>query len=246
MRGGTGHRRHRPALTFGVIEPSALADGCVELRLDIVLARLPARRQVMDQCLGDLHRILQFLARGNYELRGVALPHTPTAGLSRYTRCFGAAVHPDQEFGGLHVTPRTLSASLSDVNQSLRQMALDYLNRHYVDPGQSISYRVRRALGSTLSTTRGSKSAVADLLFLHPRTLQRKLTLEGTTFQELLDEIRQQTALHFLRETRIPLAQLTGLLGLSDQSVLTRSCLRWFGLTPSRIRSGRGSADSSG
>jgi predicted helicase len=36
--------------------------------------------------------------------------------------------------------------------------------------------------------------------------------------------------------TRMPLTQVTGVLGLSEQSVLTRSCLRWFGRTPSAIR----------
>jgi AraC-like DNA-binding protein len=228
-----------PALALSVIQPSSLVPRGVELRVDIVLPKLAVRRQVMDQCLGDLHRILQFLARDNYKLIAVALPHTPTAKVRRYTQFFGATVRSNQEFGGLHVTPRTLIANLSQVNNSLRQIALEYMNQHYADPNQSMSARVRRALGSTLSTNRGSKSAIADLLFLHPRTLQRKLAQEGTMFDDIRDDVRQQTALHFLRETHIPLAQLSSILGLSNQSVLTRSCLRWFGATPSRIRSGK-------
>jgi len=233
-----------PALLLTVVEPSSLVPGGVELRGDIVLPRLPVQRQLIDQCLGDLHRILQFLARDHYELRAVGLPHTPTAELRRYTQFFGVPVHPDQEHGALHVTPQTLGTSLSEVNKSLRQMALSYLSQHYADPSQSMSHRVRRALNATLSTTQGSKSAIADLLFLHPRTLQRKLAQEGATFEQLRDEVRQQMALHLLRETRIPLAQLTSILGLSEQSVLTRSCLRWFGLTPSRIRDGKAGGGS--
>jgi AraC-like DNA-binding protein len=228
-----------PALAFSVIQPSSLVPKGVELRVDIELPKLAVRRQVMDQCLGDLHRILQFLARDNYKLLAVALPHTPAAELRRYTQFFGATVRSNQEFGGLHVTPRTLKAKLSRVNQSLRQIALEYMNQHFADPNQSMSARVRRALSSTLSTNRGNKSAIADLLFLHPRTLQRKLAREGTMFDDIRDDVRQQTALHFLRETRVPLAQLSSILGLSDQSVLTRSCLRWFGATPSRIRAGK-------
>jgi AraC-like DNA-binding protein len=228
-----------PALAFSVIQPSVLVPKAVELRVDIVLPNLAIRRQVMDQCLGDVHRILQFLARDNYKLLAVALPHTPTAKLHRYTQFFGAPVRSNQEFGGLHVTPRTLRANLSQVNKSLRQIALEYMNLHYAAPHQSMTVRVRRALSSTLSTNRGSKTAIADLLFLHPRTLQRKLAQEGMTFDDIRDDVRQQTALHFLRETRIPLTQLSSILGLSDQSVLTRSCLRWFGATPSRIRRGK-------
>jgi AraC-like DNA-binding protein len=99
--------------------------------------------------------------------------------------------------------------------------------------------RVRRALSSSLSTENGSKSAIANLLFVHPRTLQRKLASEGVKFEDIRDEVRRQSAQRFLRETQIPLAQLSSLLGLSDQSVLTRCCLRWFGETPSRVRNAR-------
>jgi AraC-like DNA-binding protein len=190
----------------------------------------------MDQCLGDLHRIVLFLVRRHYGLLAVALPHTPTADLSCYTRFFGAPVYPEHEHGGLHVTPATLSASVAEANTSLREIALSYLNQHYADPSLTMAARVGRALRATLGSTRGSKSAIADLLFIHPRTLQRKLALEGATFEDIRDEVRQQTALRLLRDTRMPLTQVTGVLGLSEQSVLTRSCLRWFGQTPSAIR----------
>lgn len=230
-----------PALLFSVVDTSSLAAKAIELRVDLVLPRAPARRQVMDQCLGDLHRVLQFLAREAYEVVAVALPHTPTAKLRRYEQFFGAPVHPDQEHGGIHVTPRTLSSNLGAANTSLRRMALEYMNRHYADPSQSTSDRVRRALSSTLGSSQGSKKAIADLLFLHPRTLQRKLASEGALFENIRDEVRQQAAQHFLRDTAMPLAQLASVLGLADQSVLTRSCRRWFGDTPTAIRGGAAS-----
>lgn len=227
-----------PALLFTVVRPSTLVPAAVELRLEIIVPGVSVRRQVMDQCLGDLHRILQFLAGNNYQLHAVTLPHTPIAPLRHYTQFYGAPVHVDQEYGAIHVPPQMLASPLGAVNKSLRQMALDYMNRHYADPNQSVADRVRRALSSTLGSTGGSKTAIADLLFLHPRTLQRKLAAEGTLFETLRDEVRQQAALHYLRETAIPLSQLASLLGLADQSVLTRNCRRWFDDTPSGIRKG--------
>lgn len=224
-----------PALSFSIVRER----DAVELRVDVVLPQQPRRRQVFDQCLGDLHQILRFLAREHYRLLSVALPHTPAADRRVYERFFAAPVRIDQEHGGLRVSPGTLSGDLGAVNRSLREIALDYMNRHYGDPTQSMTTRVHRALSSTLSTTSGSKSAIANLLFVHPRTLQRKLAAEGTKFEDLRDDVRQQTALRFLRETQIPLAQLSSLLGLADQSVLTRCCVRWFGATPSRMRNPR-------
>lgn len=223
-----------PALVFAIVEDHAIDE--VELRVDVVLPQQPRRRQVLDLCLGDLHRILEFLARGQQRLRTVALPHSPAVPLRVYEKFFGAPVLVDQEHGGLHVDRRTLAAGLEAVNPSLREIALDYMNRHYADPTQSMENRVRRALGSTLSSTGGGKSAIASLLFVHPRTLQRKLAAEGLRFEDVRDDVRRASTLRFLRESQVPLAQLASLVGLADQSVLTRCCLRWFGETPSRIR----------
>jgi len=227
---------HCPAMVFTVIKSSSLVRGSVELRVEILLSRQPAQRQVMDQCLGDLHSILRFLARDHYGLKAVALPHSPAAPLKTYTAFFGAPVRTAQEHGGLHVSRSTLTTTLQAVNESLRQLAVDYLTSNFGDPSQTVSSRVRLAIRRTLSTAQGSKSAVADLLGMHQRTLQRRLEAERTSFEEIREEVRKQAALRYLCETPIPFAQLAGLLGLSEQSALTRSCRRWFAATPSQIR----------
>ena len=41
---------------------------------------------------------------------------------------------------------------------------------------------------------------------------------------------------HKLRDTDMPLGQLTGVLGFSEQSVLSRACRRWFDASPSQVR----------
>jgi len=227
---------HSPALVFTVIPKSSLVPGGVELRIEIVLSRQPVQRQVMDQCLGDTHHMLRFLAGDRYVLKAVALPHAPAASLKTYTSFFNAPVHPVQEHGGLHISRQTLSVTLQAVNESLRQMAVDYLTAHFGDPGQSISSRVRLAIRRTLSTVHASKPAIADLLGMHQRTLQRRLEAEGTSFEDIREEVRKQAALRYLCETRVPFTQLAGLIGLSEQSALTRSCRRWFGETPSEVR----------
>jgi AraC-like DNA-binding protein len=225
-----------PALVFTVVPDSHLVPGSVELRFEMVLPREPVQRQAFDLCLGDLHRIVQFLAHDRYELKAASLPHTPIAPLKTYARFFGARVHAAQEHGGLHVSRKTLSATLQAVNESLRQIAVDYLEANFGDPAQTVASRVRLAIRRTLSSTQGRKEAIADLLGMHQRTLQRRLDVEKTSFEDIREEVRKQTALRYLCETRIPLTQLASLLGLSEQSALTRSCRRWFGDTPSAIR----------
>jgi len=233
---------HSAALKFSVIPKSTLIHGAVELRFETLLDNLGTDRQVSDQCLGVLHRIAIFLTGADYGLLAVTLSHKPLADLSVYKKFFGVPVHAEHPHAGLHVTPATLKRKLPTVNKPLQKMALDYLSSHYADPSQDIVTRVRRVLTSTLSSNRGAKDAIAALLFLHPRTMQRKLAAAGVVFEELRDDVRRETALRYLSGTQIPLAQLASLIGLADQSVLTRCCVKWCGKTPSQIRTARGAS----
>lgn len=99
-----------------------------------------------------------------------------------------------------------------------------------------VSERVRSALKSTVGANRGTKAEIAELLDLHPRTLQRRLTAEGTTFEEIRVEVYRSATRRLLLETAIPLSQVAAALGFSEQSAMNRSVRRWFDATPAQIR----------
>ena len=56
------------------------------------------------------------------------------------------------------------------------------------------------------------------------------------TFAAIVDEVRRERAERYLRDTRITLSHLARELGYAEQSVLTRSCHRWFGCGPASYR----------
>jgi AraC-like DNA-binding protein len=237
---------HSPDMVIGLDQPSPYARKAAELRFELRLPRQAAMRQTMDLCLADIHHMLQLLAGSRYLLHAVTLPHAPLAPPVTYVRFFGAPVHFAQAHAGLHIARSTLEAGLQQVNDTLRQMAIDYLSQHFRIPGKTLSSRVRQTLRSTLGTGRGKKADIAELLGMHPRTLQRHLEAEHTSFESLREEVRKEAALRYLRETRMPLTQLAGVLGLSEQSALARSCRRWFGLPPSQLRRQAGTARTTG
>ena len=233
---------HSPGIVFSVLPRSTLAADATELRIELVLPRPPVLRQVIDQSLATLHRILRFLAGEGYTLKAVTLPHRPLAALATYRAFFGASIRVDQPHAGLHVGAQTLAVKLHAMNESLRRMAMNYLTQQFGDPGQTLAMRVRVAIRRTLGSQLGRKPAIAELLNMHPRTLQRRLEAEGTTFEALRDDVCKQATLRYLRETQVPLSQVAGLVGLSEQSALTRSCRRWFDAPPSKLRRSRSNA----
>jgi AraC-like DNA-binding protein len=96
--------------------------------------------------------------------------------------------------------------------------------------------RVRVAVQQTLGTTSPDIATIAAVLCVHPRTLQRRLAEENTTFAAVLDDVRRNAARRYLTGTDMPMTQVAALLGFAEQSQLSRSCQRWWSTTPSQLR----------
>lgn len=199
-----------------------------------------AFRQGIDIGLGFLHRTMLEMVQGPYGLRTVELPHQPLTPLSRYEDFFGTQVVPGRPRALLRVPSSLLDRPIVQADRTVRALALEHLQQYVASPGQDVAPRVRSAIDQMLGTTPAEIGAVAALLAVHPRTLQRRLEAEGTTFAALLDERRRARALTYLTATDMPMTQVAAALGLSEQSALSRSCRRWWDRTPREVRrSGR-------
>ncbi len=95
---------------------------------------------------------------------------------------------------------------------------------------------VRARIAEALAEDRARLDVIAEGLAMSPRTLQRKLSEAGTSWQAVHDAVRQEMAEELLREPTLNLAQVAYLLGYREQSSFNRACRDWFGLTPARKR----------
>jgi AraC-like DNA-binding protein len=93
---------------------------------------------------------------------------------------------------------------------------------------QSVSHAARAALREMLGGDAPTLDRVAAGLHVSPRTLQRRLTAEGTSFATLLDESRRELAAVWLREGRLSRTEIAYLLGFSHPSSFSRAVRRWF------------------
>jgi AraC-like DNA-binding protein len=81
-------------------------------------------------------------------------------------------------------------------------------------------------------------AAVAKLLEVSDRSLRRQLREQGISFRGLLDELRMQLALKYLRTTRLANEDIALALGFSDAANFRRAFRRWTNKSPSEIRGG--------
>jgi AraC-like DNA-binding protein len=79
-------------------------------------------------------------------------------------------------------------------------------------------------------------AAVAKLLEVSDRSLRRQLREQGISFRGLLDELRMQIAMKYLRTTRLANEDIALALGFSDAANFRRAFRRWTNKSPSEIR----------
>ncbi|HVG57777.1 MAG TPA: AraC family transcriptional regulator [Hyalangium sp.] len=137
----------------------------------------------------------------------------------------------------------TLSAEdLAAPNTSSDPALLSLLEHHanqaisQLQPLQGLPGLVRQRLRESLGQRLPSIQEMARRLRLSPRTLQRRLSDEGTSFQQQLDAVREELARVYVRESKLPLGEVAYLLGYSELSTFLRAFRRWTGKTPSQFR----------
>jgi AraC-like DNA-binding protein len=174
----------------------------------------------------------------DFEPVEVTFRHSAPADLSEHRRLFRAPIRFNSLANGLVLPRRLLDLPLLKSDPGLCTV----LERHMGDMLErlpqttSFSLRVRQLVARDLSTAAPNATAAARKLHMSRRTLQRLLQAEGTSFTDLVDRLRQDLAMRYLREPAIAIAEVAFLLGFSEASAFHRAFKRWQGTTPAAYR----------
>jgi AraC-like DNA-binding protein len=225
---------YNPAIGF-TVQPDG-RQGQARFVFDIVAEHGPQCTQVIEHGVGVTCRILEMLSTGRTHVNTVSLPHPPAGPLAAYRRHLGVRVEFNAPRAALAIDRGDLSLPLADHNEELHAFAVNYLDVQFPARQAAMLVEVRKVIERLVGTGTCSYSDVADALSIHPRTLQRRLQAEGTTFEEVKDQVRRELVRRYLGHTEMPLKQVSILLDYSEQSALTRSCRRWFQTTPGALR----------
>jgi AraC-like DNA-binding protein len=78
-------------------------------------------------------------------------------------------------------------------------------------------------------------ATTARMLGAAPRTLQRRLAAEDTSFDEIVDLVRADLALSYLKDSSLAVAEVAEILQFSETSALSRAFRRWHGVSPRQL-----------
>lgn len=205
----------------------------------IVEADMPQCPQLLELSLGVVLRVTRHLCGADFKPTVTHIPHAPLVDEAAYRDFYGSPVRFSQPKGGLELRDSDLAQPLADDAQA-HEVLVRYLEGLTLPEDRGFADSVRRLVVELLPTGTVSMNLLAKQFALHPKTFQRRLTAEGTTFGALVELARRELAGHYLRDTDLELTQIARELGYAEQSVLSRSCRRWFGEPPGAIRGLRG------
>lgn len=172
--------------------------------------------------------------------KSVSLTHDAPADTGPFYKLLQCPVHfaaSDNRFTiSREDAERRLPSANPELDRLHDRLMIDYVAR--LDKN-AITERVKAEIIQQLPHGRISDSNIAKGLFMNVRTLQRRLRDEGTTFQNLLTEVRRELAHQYLRDSRLSLNEISYLLGFSEMSSFSRAFKRWTGETPGSYRHNR-------
>ncbi|MGA8616192.1 MAG: AraC family transcriptional regulator ligand-binding domain-containing protein [Xanthobacteraceae bacterium] len=99
-----------------------------------------------------------------------------------------------------------------------------------------LKVQVENAIAALLPHGQARHHLVAAELGMSPRTLTRRLAAEGSSFADVLGEVRTALARRYIADRTLPISQIAWLLGYAEVSGFTRAFQRWTGMVPSAAR----------
>lgn len=160
--------------------------------------------------------------------------HSAPAYADEYERILRLPVRFDAGEDGVLFPISTMDSSNPSADAALRQLleryAADQLAR--ILSNAPLPQRIRAYVLSALPSGSLTADSVAAQFSMSSRTLRRRLQDEGTSYQEILDDVRAELARRYLTREKRGVDEVSFLLGFSDPSAFAKAFRRWTGRTP--------------
>ena len=167
----------------------------------------------------------------------VSLLHSQPECAARYYDFFKSPVKFDSPVSSLALSLEVVdyvlpggNEELADLNDQIMTKYLNTLNK------EDVLTRVRKIIVEHLPCGDATVDTIASELGYSSRNLQHLLQREGTTYMSLLNKTRMEIAKKYVLDGKIPLLEVTFLLGFAEQSSFSNSFRRWTGKSPTQYR----------
>ena len=164
--------------------------------------------------------------------------HQGTFDISEYARIFKSRLTFRAEKNAFVVPKESTAIPILQPNEEL----LLYFEKHINDILKRVSIeetltdKVRKNLIKSIKGDVPSIVEISKHFSMSVRSLQNKLNDEDTTYSAILNSLRKEMAIEYLKDKNVTIAEISFLLGFSEPSAFHRSFKKWTNATPNMFR----------
>lgn len=157
--------------------------------------------------------------------------------LDIYQRIFGGHLYFNAPITKLVCHKSILKLPITLCNPATNSILMNQVEQELQSLTQpNFPQQLRQYLLTNLASNQLSVADAAKALNISVRTLQYQLEESGLGYRNLLEQIRQEQAEHYLKATDLSLNEITFLLGYAEQSSFQNAFRRWTGESPGSFR----------
>jgi len=210
----------------------------VKIAFDFSLDGSEERRQMNEFFASALVALGREATGRQWTPERLAFRHQPAVADSALPAWFGVEPGYGESVCSIQLSARSLALPLTRAELGLAalldRLAHDLLAR--LPKPDELPLRVRYAISSQLWKGGCSLEAVARMLCMSPRSLQRRLQDCQTSFNALVDNTRREAALDLILDPAITVSDIAFRIGFSEPSAFDRAFRRWTGCSPGHYR----------
>ena len=173
------------------------------------------------------------------QYKTVTFQHSQPDDLSWHKKTFPCEINFNAEKNCIFADIEILNLEFSGKLTKLQPIVKMYLNKKLHDNPTyktPISQTIESILATVLGTKKSNIKDIAEILDLSPKKIQRLLNDEGTTYSEILENVRKSLTKRLLFESDITITHLASILDYSSHEAFNTACRRWFKASPRQYR----------
>lgn len=211
----------------------------VYVEYQIVIPTILYRRQDSEFTIASIYHQLNLLTGCTTKPTRIDFEHDKPANTSTHKQVFQCPIYFNQPTNRIYLPLDTLRLPVAHNNERLHDALEPYLERQRQQRmiSDDILPQITRMIASGISSGTLSLIDISGQLKLNRRTLQRRLKEQGIEFSSLIEDVRRELAIAYMKGSDYSVTEISLFVGYSEPSSFTRAFRRWTGQSPQQYRS---------
>ena len=216
-------------------------DGLIRLEYQITDPSIIERRQDAELSLGMFLNVIRECCGRHWAPEEVHFEHPKPSMAKEHELAFDAPVYFSQPTNALLFQPEILSRPMPGRDPrllALMQMCLEQLGSE-APANDLLIDRLRTTIRAKLPEGYPALDQVAEQLRVSQSAIHHELGEAGLTYTDLVETVRRDLAMSYIKQRQLPFSEIAILLGYSELSAFSRAFRRWTGTSPRQYRAQR-------